>query len=65
MFPAPLPKTAPPPPVKQKSVAQLEAEKVATISPFTRTMTSAGTYTAGGSGPTLRYSTVDVSCLTL
>uniref|UniRef100_A0A8C4F657 proton-translocating NAD(P)(+) transhydrogenase n=1 Tax=Dicentrarchus labrax TaxID=13489 RepID=A0A8C4F657_DICLA len=47
MFPAPLPKTAPPAPVKQKTVAELEAEKKAVISPFKRTMTSAGVYTAG------------------
>lgn len=47
MFPAPLPKTTPPPPVKQKSVAELEAEKAAAVSPFKRTMTSAGVYTAG------------------
>lgn len=47
MFPSPLPITAPPAPVKQKSVAELEAEKAAEISPFNRTMTSAGVYTAG------------------
>lgn len=47
MFPAPLPKTAPPAPVKQKTVAELEAEKRQVISPFKRTMTSAGVYTAG------------------
>ncbi|GAA6218880.1 NAD(P) transhydrogenase, mitochondrial-like [Lates japonicus] len=47
MFPSPLPKTVPPPPVKQKSVIELEAEKAAAISPFHRTMTSAGVYTAG------------------
>ncbi|XP_041847805.1 NAD(P) transhydrogenase, mitochondrial-like [Melanotaenia boesemani] len=47
MFPSPLPKTAPPVPVKQKTVAELEAEKAATVSPFNRTMTSAGVYTAG------------------
>uniref|UniRef100_A0A672G8C4 NAD(P) transhydrogenase, mitochondrial n=1 Tax=Salarias fasciatus TaxID=181472 RepID=A0A672G8C4_SALFA len=47
MFPSPLPKTAPPAPVKQKTVAELEAEKAATVSPFNRTMTSAGVYTAG------------------
>lgn len=52
MFPAPLPKTAPPAPVKQKSVAELEAEKAATVSPFSRTLTSAGVYTAGGSDST-------------
>lgn len=47
MFPAPLPKTTPPPPVKQKTVAELEAEKVAAVSPFNRTMNSAGAYAAG------------------
>lgn len=47
MFPAPLPKTVPPPPVKQKSVAELQAEKAATVSPFNRTLTSASGYTAG------------------
>ncbi|XP_051580477.1 NAD(P) transhydrogenase, mitochondrial [Myxocyprinus asiaticus] len=48
LFPAPLPKTTPPPaPTKQKTVAELEAEKRAEISPFKRTMTSAGIYTAG------------------
>ncbi|CAF99856.1 unnamed protein product, partial [Tetraodon nigroviridis] len=47
MFPSPLPKTAPPAPVKQKTVAELEAEKAAEISPFNRTMTSASVYTAG------------------
>nr|XP_055030268.1 NAD(P) transhydrogenase, mitochondrial-like isoform X2 [Misgurnus anguillicaudatus]XP_055030269.1 NAD(P) transhydrogenase, mitochondrial-like isoform X2 [Misgurnus anguillicaudatus] len=48
LFPSPLPKTSPPPPpVKQKTVAQLEAEKRTEISPFKRTMTSAGVYTAG------------------
>lgn len=47
MFPAPLPKTTPPAPVKQKTVAELEAEKAATVSPFNRTLTSAGVYTAG------------------
>lgn len=52
MFPSPLPKTAPPAPVKQKTVAELEAEKVAEISPFNRTMTSASVYTAGWSPST-------------
>ena len=48
MFPAPLPKTTPPQaPPKQKTVAELEAEKVAAVSPFNRTMNSAGIYTAG------------------
>ncbi|ETE64250.1 NAD(P) transhydrogenase, mitochondrial, partial [Ophiophagus hannah] len=48
IFPAPLPKTLPPvAPVKQKSVQELEAEKQAAISPFRKTMTSAGVYTTG------------------
>ncbi|XP_058012495.1 NAD(P) transhydrogenase, mitochondrial [Ahaetulla prasina] len=48
IFPAPLPKTLPPAaPVKQKSVHELEAEKQAAISPFRKTMTSAGVYTTG------------------
>ncbi|CAL8352960.1 unnamed protein product [Merluccius merluccius] len=47
MFPSPLPKTLPPPPVKQKSVAELEAAKAAEVSPFNRTMTNAGIYTTG------------------
>ncbi|XP_063170267.1 NAD(P) transhydrogenase, mitochondrial-like [Candoia aspera] len=48
LFPAPLPKTLPPAaPVKQRSVQELEAEKLAAVSPFTKTMTSAGVYTAG------------------
>uniref|UniRef100_A0A7N8WYC6 NAD(P) transhydrogenase, mitochondrial n=1 Tax=Mastacembelus armatus TaxID=205130 RepID=A0A7N8WYC6_9TELE len=47
MFPSPLPKTSPPAPVKQKTVAELEAEKAAAVSPFNRTLTSAGIYTAG------------------
>ncbi|KAF5886363.1 NAD(P) transhydrogenase, mitochondrial-like, partial [Clarias magur] len=48
LFPAPLPRTAPPTsPDKQRTVAELEAEKKAGISPFRKTMTSAGVYTAG------------------
>uniref|UniRef100_A0A8C9VTF5 proton-translocating NAD(P)(+) transhydrogenase n=1 Tax=Scleropages formosus TaxID=113540 RepID=A0A8C9VTF5_SCLFO len=51
LFPSPLPKTTPPPtPVMQKTVAELEAEKFAEVSPFKRTMTSACIYTAGLSG---------------
>ncbi|KAM4748007.1 NAD(P) transhydrogenase, mitochondrial-like isoform 1-T2 [Rhinophrynus dorsalis] len=51
LFPAPLPKTAPPSaPVKPKSVLEIEAEKKATLSPFRKTMTSAGVYTAGLTG---------------
>ncbi|XP_008308740.1 NAD(P) transhydrogenase, mitochondrial [Cynoglossus semilaevis] len=46
MFPSPLPKTTPPAPIKQ-SVSELEAEKAAAVSPFKRTMTSAGIYTTG------------------
>ncbi|KAH0619983.1 hypothetical protein JD844_014464 [Phrynosoma platyrhinos] len=48
LFPAPLPKILPPPaPTKQKTVQELEAEKQASISPFRKTMTSAGVYTTG------------------
>ncbi|CAI5792863.1 (P) transhydrogenase, mitochondrial-like [Podarcis lilfordi] len=48
IFPAPLPKTVPPAaPAKQKTVLELEAEKQASISPFRKTMTSAGVYTTG------------------
>ncbi|XP_053535280.1 NAD(P) transhydrogenase, mitochondrial [Ictalurus punctatus] len=48
IFPAPLPRTAPPTsPAKQKTVAELQAEKKAGITPFRKTMTSAGVYTAG------------------
>lgn len=51
IFPAPTPKNIPQgAPVKQKTVAELEAEKAATISPFTRTMTTASAYTAGLTG---------------
>ena len=48
IFPAPTPKNIPQgAPVKQKTVAELEAEKAATITPFRKTMTSASVYTAG------------------
>ncbi|KAG7276879.1 hypothetical protein CRUP_008016 [Coryphaenoides rupestris] len=47
MFPSPLPKTLPPPPVKQKTVAELKAAKAAEVSPFNRTLTNAGVYTTG------------------
>ncbi|KAL7989061.1 hypothetical protein Chor_007980 [Crotalus horridus] len=48
IFPAPPPKNIPQAaPVKQKTVAELEAEKAATITPFRKTMTSASAYTAG------------------
>ncbi|CAL9701385.1 unnamed protein product [Knipowitschia caucasica] len=47
MFPAPLPKTVPAAPVKAKSVAEIEKEKAASVSPFNKTMTSASIYTAG------------------
>ncbi|XP_062328021.1 NAD(P) transhydrogenase, mitochondrial-like [Osmerus eperlanus] len=48
LFPSPLPKTAPPAaPVKHKTIAELNAEKAAEISPFRRTLNSAGVYTTG------------------
>ncbi|KAG8131130.1 putative NAD(P) transhydrogenase mitochondrial-like protein [Naja naja] len=48
IFPAPPPKNIPQAaPVKQKTVAELEAEKAATVTPFRKTMTSASAYTAG------------------
>ncbi|XP_008119073.1 NAD(P) transhydrogenase, mitochondrial [Anolis carolinensis] len=48
IFPAPLPKTLPPTaPAKPKTVQELEAEKQASLSPFRKTMTSAGVYTTG------------------
>nr|XP_009942058.1 PREDICTED: NAD(P) transhydrogenase, mitochondrial [Opisthocomus hoazin] len=51
IFPAPPPNNIPQgAPVKQKTVAELEAEKAATITPFRKTMTSASVYTAGLSG---------------
>ncbi|XP_038599427.1 NAD(P) transhydrogenase, mitochondrial [Tachyglossus aculeatus] len=51
IFPAPVPKKIPQgAPVKQKSVAELEAEKAATITPFQKTMTTASVYTAGVTG---------------
>ncbi|XP_039222303.1 NAD(P) transhydrogenase, mitochondrial isoform X1 [Crotalus tigris] len=51
IFPAPPPKNIPQAaPVKQKTVAELEAEKAATITPFRKTMTSASAYTAGIAG---------------
>ncbi|XP_076217234.1 NAD(P) transhydrogenase, mitochondrial-like isoform X3 [Aptenodytes patagonicus] len=50
-FPAPPPNNIPQgAPVKQKTVAELEAEKAATITPFSKTMTSASVYTAGLAG---------------
>ncbi|KAJ8398266.1 hypothetical protein AAFF_G00428360 [Aldrovandia affinis] len=52
LFPSPQPKTAPPAaPPKHKSVAELEAAKLAEISPFRRTLTSAGVYTAASRSP--------------
>ena len=55
IFPAPTPKNIPQgAPVKQKTVAELEAEKAATITPFRKTMTPASVYTAGG-GPINEY----------
>ncbi|KAE8617840.1 hypothetical protein XENTR_v10009210 [Xenopus tropicalis] len=51
LFPSPLPKTAPPAaPVQHKTVVEIEAERKATESPFRKTMTSAGVYTAGLTG---------------
>ncbi|XP_043533343.1 NAD(P) transhydrogenase, mitochondrial-like [Chiloscyllium plagiosum] len=51
LFPAPQPLSVPvSAPVKQKSVAELEMEKEAMVSPFTKTMTSAGIYTTGLAG---------------
>ncbi|KAB0398408.1 hypothetical protein E2I00_001616, partial [Balaenoptera physalus] len=51
IFPAPTPKNIPQgAPVKQKTVAELEAEKAATVTPFRKTMTSASAYTAGLTG---------------
>ena len=48
IFPAPTPKNIPQgAPVKQRTVAELEAEKAATVTPFRKTMTSASAYTAG------------------
>ncbi|NWV44201.1 NNTM protein, partial [Grantiella picta] len=51
IFPAPPPKNIPEgAPVKPKTVAELEAEKAATITPFRKTMTTASVYTAGLAG---------------
>ncbi|KFV45799.1 hypothetical protein N341_05031, partial [Tyto alba] len=51
IFPAPPPNNIPQgAPVKQKTVAELEAEKAATVTPFRKTMTSASVYTAGLAG---------------
>ncbi|XP_069483339.1 NAD(P) transhydrogenase, mitochondrial [Ambystoma mexicanum] len=48
IFPAPPPNNIPQGvPVKHKSVAELEAERAATITPFRKTMTTASAYTAG------------------
>ncbi|XP_025063497.1 NAD(P) transhydrogenase, mitochondrial isoform X2 [Alligator sinensis] len=48
IFPAPPPKNIPQAaPVKQKTVAELKAEKASTVTPFRKTMTSATAYTAG------------------
>lgn len=50
IFPAPTPKNIPQgAPVKPKTVAELEAEKAATVTPFRKTMTTASAYTAGES----------------
>ncbi|KAF4804663.1 NAD(P) transhydrogenase, mitochondrial [Turdus rufiventris] len=51
IFPAPPPNNIPQgAPAKQKTVAELEAEKAATITPFRKTMTTASVYTAGLAG---------------
>ncbi|RLW05376.1 hypothetical protein DV515_00005416 [Chloebia gouldiae] len=51
IFPAPPPNNIPQgAPVKQKTVAELEAEKAATVTPFRKTMTTASVYTAGLAG---------------
>uniref|UniRef100_A0A4W3K0F9 NAD(P) transhydrogenase, mitochondrial n=1 Tax=Callorhinchus milii TaxID=7868 RepID=A0A4W3K0F9_CALMI len=51
LFPTPQPKRVQQSaPVRQKSVADIEAEKQLTVSPFKKTMTSAGVYTAGLTG---------------
>ncbi|KAM5192187.1 NAD(P) transhydrogenase, mitochondrial [Mantella aurantiaca] len=48
IFPAPQPNKVPTAvPVKPKSVAELEAEKAASVSPFRKTMTNATAYTTG------------------
>nr|XP_033787594.1 NAD(P) transhydrogenase, mitochondrial isoform X1 [Geotrypetes seraphini]XP_033787603.1 NAD(P) transhydrogenase, mitochondrial isoform X1 [Geotrypetes seraphini] len=48
IFPAPAPKIIPQvAPVKPKSVAELEAEKAAAITPFRKTLTNASAYTTG------------------
>ncbi|XP_025779558.1 NAD(P) transhydrogenase, mitochondrial [Puma concolor] len=47
IFPAPTPKNIPQgAPVKPKTVAELEAEKAATVTPLRKTMTTASAYTA-------------------
>ncbi|XP_046948808.1 NAD(P) transhydrogenase, mitochondrial [Lynx rufus] len=51
IFPAPTPKNIPQgAPVKPKTVAELEAEKAATVTPLRKTMTTASAYTAGLTG---------------
>ncbi|XP_036164451.1 NAD(P) transhydrogenase, mitochondrial [Myotis myotis] len=51
IFPAPTPKNIPQgAPEKPKTVAELEAEKAATVTPFRKTMTTASAYTAGLTG---------------
>ncbi|KAM4049223.1 NAD(P) transhydrogenase, mitochondrial [Anomaloglossus baeobatrachus] len=48
IFPAPQPNNVPTAaPAKPKSVAELEAEKAASVSPFRKTMTNATAYTTG------------------
>nr|XP_021496018.1 NAD(P) transhydrogenase, mitochondrial-like [Meriones unguiculatus] len=51
IFPAPTPKNIPAEaPVKQKTVAELEAEKAGTVSMYTKTLTTASVYAAGLTG---------------
>jgi NAD(P) transhydrogenase len=48
IFPAPTPKNIPQDaPVKQKTVAELDAEKAAAITPFRKTMTTSSVCAAG------------------
>lgn len=56
IFPAPTPKNIPQgAPEKPKTVAELEAEKAATVTPFRKTMTTASAYTAGEVPPTHQH----------
>lgn len=48
IFPAPTPKNIPKEaPAKQKTVAELEAEKAGTVSMYTKTLRTASVYSAG------------------